>query len=226
MEEFDVILLAGGTGKRMQSSVPKQYIPLQSQLVAQHSFKVFAELAFVNRLVVVCDPLYQPVFSSCPRLAKELLFAMPGERRQDSLENGLQLLKGGGLVCVHDAARPFIDQKQVIALVKEASLHGAAVLGVKVKSTIKVCDTNKNVIHTPERDTIWEIQTPQAAYLDDLMKGLQIAREKQLTVTDEGGLLELQNKLVRVVEGSYTNIKLTTPEDFHFAKQLSCIAIS
>src|SRR5215211_825445 len=101
-----VILLAGGKGTRMQLSTPKQFLQLQNKPLALHSFDLFASLPIVEKLVVVCESAYQFLFNT----HLELLFALPGARRQDSLLNGLNLLSGNPLVCIHDAARPFLTE--------------------------------------------------------------------------------------------------------------------
>lgn len=219
---FSVVLLAGGKGTRMESPVPKQYLELHNQPVVLYSFKVFAAMPQVEQLIVVCESGYREIFSSFSIKGGSLSFAEPGLRRQDSLLNALQLLHGDPLVCVHDAARPFIDEDRVHQVLNEAKNSGAAVLGVRAKSTIKVCDEAQMVLYTPDRCSLWEIQTPQAANLSLLNQGFAMAAQLNAAVTDEGGLIELLGRPVKVVEGSYLNIKLTTPEDLLIAEQFLC----
>ncbi|MBA2368813.1 MAG: 2-C-methyl-D-erythritol 4-phosphate cytidylyltransferase [Candidatus Protochlamydia sp.] len=223
---FSVVLLAGGKGTRMHSPIPKQYLKLKNQIVALYSFKIFASMPQVEQLIVVCEPEYREVFSSLPFKGRSLLFTQPGLRRQDSLYNALLLLKGDPLVCVHDAARPFIDEELVHQVMNEAKNIGAAVLGVRAKSTIKVCNEAQMVLHTPDRRSVWEIQTPQAAKLSLLNQGFAKAMQLNAAITDEGGLIELIDQPVKVVEGTYLNIKLTTPEDLLIAEQFLCTVIN
>lgn len=213
---FSVVFLAGGTGLRMGSAVPKQYLAVHQKPLALYSFEVLASLPEVQSLIVVCDPHYDALFYSNEKAkGLSLQFARPGLRRQDSVFNGIQSLEDEhSLVCIHDSARPLIDSLIVRQVVQTADSWGAAAVGVKVRSTIKVCDGAQVIVDTPNRASLWEIQTPQVIRLELLKEGFTYAREHQMTVTDDVSLVELMGKPVKVVEGSYTNIKVTTPEDF------------
>jgi 2-C-methyl-D-erythritol 4-phosphate cytidylyltransferase len=219
--KFAVVLLAGGTGTRMKSSVPKQYIKIRDKTLALYSFEVFASMLQVEDLIVVCEKEYEPIFEECAALFhRRILFARPGKRRQDSVWNGISLLRGNPLVCIHDAARPFIDSNIVIRVVEAASLYDGSAVGVKAKSTIKICNENQEVLHTPDRSSLWEIQTPQVVRLKFLNDGFEEANRRQLTVTDDISFLELLGKPAMIVEGFYCNIKITTPDDLAIAEQI------
>jgi 2-C-methyl-D-erythritol 4-phosphate cytidylyltransferase len=218
---FNVVFLAGGTGSRMKSAVPKQYLTIHQKPIALYSFEVFAALPEVQEIVVVCEPQYQILFQNCARVKGiNLHFASPGPRRQDSVFNGIQLLQDDSLICIHDSARPLIDASIVRQVVQTAANWNAAVVGVKVRSTIKVCDGAQIVIQTPDRASLWEMQTPQVIRLSLLQEGFASAQKGHFTVTDDVSLVELLGKPVKVVEGSYSNIKVTTPEDLILAEQL------
>jgi 2-C-methyl-D-erythritol 4-phosphate cytidylyltransferase len=124
------------------------------------------------------------------------------------------------LVCIHDSARPLIDTELVRRVVKMADQWEAAVAGVQVKSTIKLCDASQLVINTLDRSHLWEIQTPQVIRLSLLKEGIRLALDLHLSVTDDVSLIELLGKPVKVVEGSYANVKITTPEDIILINQL------
>lgn len=215
---FTVVFLAGGMGTRMGSAVPKQYLMIHNKPLALHSFEIFVSMPEVEQIVVVCEPSYEELFKPYQG-GKPLLFARPGLRRQDSLWNGIQLLQGDPLVCVHDSARPFIDIPLIRQAVGVAKELGAAAIGVRVKATIKVCDSEQMIVSTPERSQLWEMQTPQVVRLSLLEEGFAIAQEKGMTVTDDVALAELVGKPAKVVEGSYINIKVTTPEDLLVAQK-------
>lgn len=218
---FSVVFLAGGYGARMGSVIPKQYLCVQQKPLALYSFEVFLSLPEIQDVVVVCEPQYQTLFHNAAQAQGiKVRFALPGERRQDSVYNGIQLLTNNPLVCVHDSARPLIDPSLVRRIVQAADSCGAAVVGVRVKSTIKVCDGSQTVITTPDRNSLWEVQTPQIVRLALLKEGFQKAQQESLTVTDDVALVELIGKPVKVVEGAYHNIKVTTPEDLCLVEQL------
>jgi 2-C-methyl-D-erythritol 4-phosphate cytidylyltransferase len=218
---FSVIFLAGGTGIRMGTVIPKQYLSVHQKPLALYSFEVLASLPEVQDFIVVCEPQYDALFQGCDKArGLQLQFARPGPRRQDSVYNGIQLLEDNSLVCIHDSARPLIDSSIVRRAVQTADSWGAAAVGVKVRSTIKVCDGAQVVVDTPNRASLWEIQTPQVIRLELLQEGFTYAQEHQLTVTDDVSLVELLGKPVKIVEGSYANIKVTTPEDLMCIEKL------
>lgn len=218
---FSVILLAGGTGLRMESSVPKQYLLVCQKPLALYSFEVLSSLPEVQEFVVVCEPEYAAIFQECA-LARglKLQIAAPGIRRQDSVFNGIELLSGNPLVCIHDSARPLIDASIVRRAVKAGEIWGASAVGVKVKSTIKICDGAQVVVETPNRTSLWEMQTPQVVRLNLLKEGFAYVQDHHLTVTDDVSLVETLGKPVKITEGSYANIKVTTPEDLICVEKL------
>lgn len=221
MIPFSLVFLAGGLGVRMGCPLPKQYLPIHQRPLALHSFDVFLSMPEIQEIVVVCEPQYQQIFQKAfPAKRPEIRYALPGIRRQDSVYNGIQLLQEDGLVCIHDSSRPLIDSAMVRQAIQAGEKWNAAVIGVKVKSTIKICDGDQMVLETPDRNTLWEIQTPQVVRLNLLKDGFEYAIERQLTVTDDASLVELLGKPVKVVEGSYANIKVTTPEDLQIVEKL------
>jgi 2-C-methyl-D-erythritol 4-phosphate cytidylyltransferase len=217
---FNVVFLAGGIGTRMGRAVPKQYLMIHQKPLAHYSFEVFASMPEVQKIVVVCEPQYDSLFQGYEDATFDLRFARPGKRRQDSVFNGIQLLQEDSLVCIHDSVRPLIEASLVREVVQTAESWQAAVLGVKVRSTIKVCDCAQGVMHTLDRSSLWEMQTPQVIRLSLLKEGFSYAHDRQITVTDDVSLIELLGKPVKVVEGSYENIKVTTPDDFFYVEQL------
>jgi 2-C-methyl-D-erythritol 4-phosphate cytidylyltransferase len=215
---ISIILLAGGLGGRMQSPLPKQFLLLDDKPIALHSFDLFASLRNCYELIVVCDPHYRDLFS--PPQEIPLRFADPGLRRQDSVYHGLQFCSPDtDFVCVHDSARPLLEKEDLLRLFEAAFAHGAAVLGVPVKATIKSSDENHFVKETLNRNELWEIQTPQIAKPSLFHRGFALANQKGIDVTDDVSLVELLNHPVKIVKGSYENIKITTPEDLEIAKR-------
>ncbi len=204
--KISVILLAGGTGSRMGTSVPKQFLDIHGKPVASYSFDLFSNLPYVSQIVVVSPPAYRELFPGA-------LYADPGERRQDSVFNGFQeTSRGVDLVCIHDASRPFLQKEDVDRLLATAMECKAAALGRPVPYTVKEV-RGDTVLRTLDRSTLWEVHTPQMIAPDLLAEGFKYANTHHLTVTDDVSLVELIGHPVKLVEGSGRNIKLTTPDD-------------
>lgn len=217
-----VILLAGGQGKRMGASMPKQYLPLLDQPIALYSFYTFSKMEEVKEIIVVCDPSYKDIFEEAgEKINVELKFALPGKERQDSVYSGLQAVDlNSELVCIHDSARPLVSTRDVEKVFKDGALNGAAVLGVPVKATIKEANAESFVVKTLNRKTLWEMQTPQVIKPDLLKKGFELVNRENLEVTDDVSIVEHLKHPVYITEGSYTNIKVTTPDDLLLAERI------
>jgi 2-C-methyl-D-erythritol 4-phosphate cytidylyltransferase len=211
------IILAGGMGTRMQSFTPKQFLELDQKPVAIYSFELFLAMPEIDEIVVVCSPNFQKLFTSTQ--SKSIKFALPGERRQDSVYNGLQS-SSHELICIHDAARPIINRELVLRVLESGRQNGAAVVGMPIRFTIKEGDIRNFVKNTPNRANIWEIQTPQVLHKTILVEGFKYVLENNLTVTDDVSLAELIGMKVKLVEGAYTNLKLTVPSDLKIASLL------
>lgn len=215
-----VILLAGGCGSRMKSSTPKQFLSINNKPIARYSFDLFMSMDNISEIVVVCAPEFRHLFMQTNQ-DLVLTFALPGERRQDSVYNGLKALQTAAeYVCVHDAARPCITPSLIKRVMDEAHIHGAATVGMPIRFTVKESDGHHFVKNTPDRSQIWEIQTPQVIRCDWMHEGFEYILKHNLTVTDDVSVVELLKKQVKLVEGSYANIKITTPEDLLLTTQL------
>jgi 2-C-methyl-D-erythritol 4-phosphate cytidylyltransferase len=217
-----VVLLAGGVGKRMGASIPKQYLELRGKPIATYSLETFSKMPSVGEVVVVCEPEWRHVFEECQeRLGKvkDLKFALPGAERQDSVCNGLQAISDSAeLVAIHDSARPLIKIDDTMKCILDAMEVGAAVLGVPVKPTIKEADERGMVVKTLNRSVLWEVQTPQVIRPKMLLEGFDLVKQKNLEVTDDVSIIEAMGNPVRITKGDYTNIKVTTPEDMMVAE--------
>ncbi|CAJ1406217.1 unnamed protein product [Effrenium voratum] len=221
--DVGVVLLSAGVGKRMGASIPKQYIKLMGLEIALHSFDTFLDSSAAE-IVVVCADEWQYVFKD--HLAKrsadcEVKFTNGGNERQDSVRNGLAELTTP-IAAIHDAARPLLTKEEFEKVVEDAREHDAALLAVRTKATIKQATGPKDsfVAATPKRKLLWEAHTPQVIRADLLRKGFEHAEKEGLEVTDDVSLVELLGEKVKLTEGEYTNIKVTTPEDIAVAETI------
>ncbi|KAI3805242.1 hypothetical protein L1987_27439 [Smallanthus sonchifolius] len=221
-KSVSVVLLAGGKGKRMGASMPKQYLPLLGQPIALYSFYTFSRMPEVKEIVVVCDPSYQDIFEDArEKINVDLKFALPGKERQDSVYSGLQAIDlTSELVCVHDSARPLVTSSDVGKVLNDGLRVGASVLGVPAKATIKEGNSESFVVKTLDRKTLWEMQTPQVIKPELLKKGFELVNREGLEVTDDVSIVEHLKHPVYITHGSYTNIKVTTPDDLLLAERI------
>lgn len=221
-DKVSVILLAGGKGKRMKADIPKQLLPLQGKSVVEHSICLFGQMPQVSQLVIVLSSEFRPeVQPLTENLPCAVTFAEPGEERQDSVYNGLaHIPSSASLACIHDAARPLVTKEEILKVLSDAAVHGAAVLGVPSKATIKESADGAFVLRTIPRQRLWEIHTPQVIKPDLLREGFEKVQREKLAVTDDVSIIEHLGKPVKITEGFYTNIKLTTPEDMTIAESI------
>lgn len=230
MEEKTVaVVLAAGAGKRMHSDVQKQYLLLQDRPVIYYALKTFQD-SFVDEIVLVVG---QGEIEYCRKeivekyhFSKVRQIVEGGRERYHSVANGLNAVEGEGYVFIHDGARPFLTEEILRRSYETVKVYHACVVGMPVKDTIKIVDENCFAKMTPNRETVWQVQTPQVftialakeAYENLLIKEEELLRQG-IRITDDAMVVEtLLNHPVKLVEGSYENIKITTPEDLNIAR--------
>lgn len=218
-QDYEVILLAAGQGTRMGASRNKILLHLLGKPVISYSFNTFLRDPACKHIILVTQEEEQNLLAttikkdakkrSCP-----VTIVSGGSERQDSVYNGLKaLFNQKNIVMVHDGARPFVRLAQLKSLHQKVQETRAAILGVPVKDTIKRV-VDGIVQETVPRETLWQIQTPQAFYGKDLLAVHVCAQQEGYLGTDDASLIEKYSDLsVSMVLGSDENIKLTTPED-------------
>lgn len=222
MGKIGAVIVAGGTGTRMGGSTSKQYLDLGGKPVLIHTLELFQTLHEVESIVLTVKPGDE---KRCADLLQQYditgvhAIVPGGKERQDSVFAGLQALPETiEWVMVHDAVRPFVTAEHIQSCMGKAQQTGAAVLAVRVKDTIKVVDDTGRIEATPDRRSLWAIQTPQAFRLSSLLSAHEHAKQTGFVGTDDAMLMERAGHVVNVVEGSYNNIKLTTPDDLIWAE--------
>ena len=223
------IVLAGGSGRRMQSSIPKQYLELGGYPLLYYSLKCFQECGFIRDIVLVTGADEQDYcrsrivekygFSKVRRLAEG------GRERYDSVYAGLCALKQDppSYVFIHDSARPFVDQEMLERGLQGVQQHGACSLGMPSKDTVNLTDEAGRVLTTPDRSRVWIVQTPQIFHYEKILRAHEKLREAASLsdVTDDVMVYSRAfERPVYMVPGSYRNIKITTPEDLPLGEGL------
>ena len=219
-----VVIVAAGTGSRMNMGINKQFIKLEGKEIIAYTIEKFYNNSNIEDIVVVVKEDESEFFKKeilDKYNFKNIKIAYGGKERQDSVYNGLKSLdKKCDIVLIHDGARPFVSDKIIYNCIEEVKEHKAIVVGVPVKDTIKVIDNDKNIVDTPNRSVLWAVQTPQTFDYNILIDAYKDAFKSGFYGTDDAMLVERIGYKVKMVEGSYNNIKITTKEDLSVGSQI------
>ncbi|KSU57401.1 2-C-methyl-D-erythritol 4-phosphate cytidylyltransferase [[Bacillus] enclensis] len=219
--EYRVVIPAAGQGKRMKAGKNKLLLELNNCPVIIHTLRVFDRDPACRGIYLAIHPGDRETLQELIQrfsIKKVVKLVDGGEERQHSVYNAV-LEIDGGIVLVHDGARPFIKQATIHQLTEEAESSGAAIAAVPVKDTIKKVKGG-TVEETIERSSLWMVQTPQAFRLPLLKRAHSEAAADGFLGTDDASLAERIGIDVSIVESDYDNIKLTTPEDLYFAEAI------
>ncbi len=220
-----VIIAAAGMSNRMGSKINKQFISIDNKPILAHTIEKFEDCNYVDEIILVAK---DEEIEYCKReivkkhgFDKVFKVVKGGKTRQDSAYNGLLALdEKSDIVLIHDGARPFVKKENIIDGIKGVLKYDACVIGVPVKDTIKVVDSSNDVNNTPNRAKIWAAQTPQCFKYPVIMKAYEEAIRDGFVGTDDSMLVERIGYKVKMIMGSYENIKITTPEDLIVAESL------
>lgn len=231
MNRSVAIVLAAGKGKRMNTDRPKQYLLLDGKPVLYYSLKAIED-SFIDCVVLVTaadDIEYcRKEIVEKYGLQKVTSIVSGGKERYHSVWNGICQVKDCDYLFIHDGARPFLTQEILYDAYRCVEKYDACVAAVPVKDTIKQVDRSGRVTHTPRRDELYQMQTPQTFRFSLIRKAYEglINREEELkqkgiAITDDAMAVEtITSHDVRISEGAYTNMKITTPEDILIAESL------
>lgn len=223
------IVLAAGKGKRMNSDTLKQYMLLKGRPLLYYCLKTFED-SFIDEVVLVT---FTEEIEYCRKeivekygLSKVNKIVTGGKERYHSVAAGLNAIEDADYVFIHDGARPFVTEDILEKLFRDACEFGSAICAVRVKDTIKIADNQGFAITTPNRHSLWQMQTPQTfefAVIKEAYRNLIDSEVRILSqgieVTDDAMVLEtFTNRKIRLTEGDYHNIKITTPEDLEIGE--------
>lgn len=203
----------------MKTKDSKLLLKINGKTVLERSVNAFLNISDVDEVIVVAREKDIPAFSDI-LTDERVSFVVGGDTRQQSVMNALDVIDDCELIIIHDGARPLIKSEDIENTMRAAKENKAAAVGVFVKDTVKVVDKNGFVVSTPDRSTLFAVQTPQIFDFELYKNAAQNAREKGLDFTDDCQLVESFNQKVKTVVGSYSNIKITTPDDIVLAENL------
>lgn len=221
-QKYAAIVLAAGSGKRMNSKVHKQYLIIQDRPVLYYSLKAFEDSA-VDEIVLVVgkgeEEFCRKEIVDKYGISKVKAIVEGGKERYHSVFEGLKQTRDADYVLIHDGARPFVNQDIIRRCMQEVQKYQACVVGMPVKDTIKIADEEGYAKQTPDRKNVWMIQTPQTFSYALIYEAYEeMLKTEDTAITDDAMVLErIKGKKSKLIEGSYRNIKITTPEDLLIA---------
>lgn len=218
------LITAAGKGQRMHSEVPKQYLLLGGKPILAQTLSVFVKCPDIDGIYVIVpqdqmEKVQREIIEKY-RIQKVLKVVRGGKTRQQSVYNGLKAIRSDcDIVVVHDGVRPLVTEGLITESIQAARKNGAAVVAVPARDTVKRSLTGKK-LKTLDRNEIWMAQTPQSFQFSLLLKAYQKAEEDGIQATDDAFLVERLGHPITLIQGDYTNIKITTPEDLALAEAL------
>ncbi|MEC1303779.1 2-C-methyl-D-erythritol 4-phosphate cytidylyltransferase [Lysinibacillus capsici] len=221
--QYEVVLPAAGSGKRMGAGQNKLFLKLLEKPILVHTLEVFQQDPACTGIWLAVKPeergFIQKMLEDY-RITKVKGLPDGGPERQHSVHSCMKEMQQVDIVLVHDAARPFITHDIIAKLVQNAHHHGAAIAGVRAKDTMKKVSMNGIIEETVDRESLWMVQTPQAFRFELIMEAEDVAEKVGFLGTDEAMLMERLGHQVHIVESSYENVKMTTQEDLVFGEAI------
>lgn len=218
------IIPAAGFGERMGATISKQFLLLNDKPILVHTLERFQACDLVSEIIVATQRSSLSLIEEIKQTYALTKLKPPvegGERRQDSIANALRSVdERAEIVSVHDAVRPFVHLQEITQSIETAKYYGASIVAVRAKDTMKQASTDGRVEKTLNRSSLWSVQTPQTFQKEILLDAYRFAAKNNLTATDDSFLVEQIGISPIIVEGSYENIKVTTPDDLLLAELL------
>ena len=217
------IVLAAGQGKRMNSKVQKQFLLIKEKPVLYYTLNAFETSPLITDIILVTG---KDEIEYCQKeivdkygFSKIHKIVAGGKERYHSVYHGIQAIDAADYVFIHDGARPFVDGEMIARVCAAVEEHKACVVGMPVKDTIKIADEEGFASQTPDRRKVWQVQTPQTFAYQLIKEAYEkLMQEEPEGITDDAMVVEtMTDYKVKLVEGSYRNIKITTPEDLDIA---------
>ena len=215
-----LLIPAAGSGSRMKAGKNKLLIELEGESLIYWTLKSIFSAKSISWVGIIGQPKDKELLlNSAKEFSQKVKWINGGETRQASVFSGLNSLpKEAKKVLIHDGARCLIDPELINKCASELEENNAVILATKVTDTIKIVDNKGFIRETPNRKYLWAAQTPQGFLVDNLKEAHRLAINKNWVVTDDASLFEMLNWKVKIIEGNYANIKVTSPIDLNIAK--------
>jgi len=220
-KKVTAILLAAGKGTRFGAGYNKVFVEIKQKPIIYYSIKAFLNHKDIDELIIVINEEEKARIEKIIKEikhSKNIIYIQGGDTRQQSVYNGLKEAKGE-IAIIHDGARPMITDKYINRCIEEMKTQKGVTIGVKSKDTIKVTDDNEIVQYSTKRENTWIIQTPQCFDKQTLLQ-LHMKYKNNESITDDCMLLELEGIDIKLIQGDYINIKVTTKEDIKIIEEI------
>ena len=223
--DISVIMPAAGLSLRMGADVRKPFIMIGKKPIFFYTLEKFYRLKRVKEIIFVVNrkdlDTVKDKWADELKAYKVTKVIPGGKRRQDSIYNGLsQIDPDIKIILIHDAVRPLVHDAEIDAVIKDTEEKGAAIVASPMKLTVKKVDSNLNIIKTVPRQDLWMAQTPQGFKRDLIVNAYEKIKDSNIEFTDDAEVVEKAGHTVRIVPGSYDNIKITTREDLKLAEAM------
>lgn len=225
MSKVSAVIVAGGRGKRMGSNINKVFLNLKGKPILYYSLKTFSQNKNIDEIILVAE--HDEIDYCVSEIVNKYNFfkvskVVPGgKERQNSVLNGLKAINKSDIVLIHDGARPFVNNKIIEEGIVNAGMYGACACGIAPKDTIKIRNDQNFSGGTLARNSLFNVQTPQCFKYDIILKCHKRAEAEGIKVTDDTSIAERYGYKVYLYDGSYSNIKITTPEDLVIGEKIA-----
>lgn len=221
-KQISVVIVAAGSSNRMGLRTNKIFLDLCGQSVIERTIGAFTDIPEIFEIILVTRKDFFNDFKNILKnISLNIKLVEGGSSREESTFNGLlKVSKDSNYVICHDGARPLISKKAILNVINELSNYKAVITGVKAKDTMKIISSDFEVVSTPDRRSLYNIQTPQAFEKNIILEGYKKFFEESAFATDDASIVEKLNVRIKLVEGEYSNIKITTIEDIDYARVL------
>lgn len=221
-KQISVIIVAAGSSNRMGMNTNKIFLDLCGRSVIERTISAFTDIPEIFEIILVTKKEFFDDFKNIiKRYFLNIKLVEGGSSREESTYNGLlEVSDDSDFVICHDGARPLVSRQNIVNVINELDNYKAVITGVRVKDTIKYISSDLEVISTLDRRLLYNIQTPQAFKKEIILEGYKKFFEKSSFITDDSSIIEKLGVRIKLVEGEYSNIKITTIEDILYAKVL------
>lgn len=220
-EKIGCVIVAAGSGTRMGGVINKVFLPLGKSSVIDYTISAISKVDAISKIVIVTrESDILECMEHIKNTNKDITIIKGGKTRQESVFCGLKMIADCDIAVIHDGARALILPETVKSVIEDAKKYQAAATGVFSKDTLKMTDSEGFIIKTLDREKVFRVQTPQVFFTNDIIKAHELAIRDGFSATDDCALYEKYIGRVKISEGRYDNIKLTTPDDMETAENI------